>query len=219
MSGFLSYPDAERRTPERLGVRQSPATEGKAYPVSVAGIAASAGAVAEGAAGASPHSLPNPTAAGAPLHLLRPLAATLARIAEFGPVEFAAGMKLPPPSAPTTAPRVVTPPTVEPPTVAPHTPAISPPPTDAPPSVAQWTTADITEHPEPEAAPATHTGGPSKMTGRGRKKFVSKKQWRWAFATHKPWADRWAKKTPGGPKVRYRVLPTRKGPPTAGSLR
>lgn len=46
----------------------------------------------------------------------------------------------------------------------------------------------------------------------GSKRFASKAQWRWAFATHQPWARRHARKTPGGPKVRYRRLPRRKGP-------
>lgn len=40
--------------------------------------------------------------------------------------------------------------------------------------------------------------------------FASKKQWRWAFATHQPWARRKAHETPGGKVVRYRRLPARK---------
>jgi hypothetical protein len=48
--------------------------------------------------------------------------------------------------------------------------------------------------------------------GEGRKKgFVSKKQWRWAFATKRSWARRKARETPGGPKARFRRLPVRKG--------
>lgn len=43
----------------------------------------------------------------------------------------------------------------------------------------------------------------------GSKRFYSKKQWRWAFATKKPWARRHAHKTPGPKKVRYRRLPTK----------
>ena len=39
--------------------------------------------------------------------------------------------------------------------------------------------------------------------------FKSKKQWAWAFATHQPWARKWAHQTKGGKKVRYRRLPTR----------
>lgn len=35
--------------------------------------------------------------------------------------------------------------------------------------------------------------------------FKSKKQWRWAFATRKTWAERWAKQTRS-----YKSLPTRK---------
>jgi hypothetical protein len=41
--------------------------------------------------------------------------------------------------------------------------------------------------------------------------FRSKAQWRWAFATKKSFARRWAHETPGGPKVRYRRLPRRVG--------
>jgi hypothetical protein len=40
--------------------------------------------------------------------------------------------------------------------------------------------------------------------------FKSKKQWRWAFATHKTWARQKAHKTKGGPKIRYRRLPESK---------
>ncbi|WP_210492281.1 hypothetical protein [Patulibacter sp. SYSU D01012] len=46
----------------------------------------------------------------------------------------------------------------------------------------------------------------------GSKRMHSKAQWKWAFATHKPWARRHARKTPGGPKARYRRLPARTGP-------
>jgi hypothetical protein len=35
---------------------------------------------------------------------------------------------------------------------------------------------------------------------------------RYLFASHKPFARRWAHMTPGGPKVRYRRLPARKHP-------
>lgn len=40
--------------------------------------------------------------------------------------------------------------------------------------------------------------------------FKSKKQWKWAFASKKPWAHEKAHKTKGGPKVRYRRLPASK---------
>lgn len=40
--------------------------------------------------------------------------------------------------------------------------------------------------------------------------FKSKKQWRWAFASHQPWAREKAHKTKGGPVVRYRRLPASK---------
>lgn len=49
--------------------------------------------------------------------------------------------------------------------------------------------------------------------------FRSKKQWRWAFATKQKFAHKWAHETPGGPRVRYRRLPTRVGRPTARTLR
>lgn len=49
-----------------------------------------------------------------------------------------------------------------------------------------------------------------KKRGGGKPPFRSKAQWRWAFATKKRWARRWAHKTPGGPKVRYRRLPRKK---------
>ncbi|AAN02063.1 gp9 [Mycobacterium phage Barnyard] len=42
-------------------------------------------------------------------------------------------------------------------------------------------------------------------------RFRSKAQWRWAFANKKSWARKWAHKTPGGKKVRYRKLPRKKG--------
>jgi len=44
----------------------------------------------------------------------------------------------------------------------------------------------------------------------GSSRFYSRAQWRWAFATHQPWAKKHARKTPGGPVVRYRALPMRK---------
>lgn len=49
----------------------------------------------------------------------------------------------------------------------------------------------------------------------GYKGFKSKAQWRWAWATKKPWARKKSHETKGGPKVRYRRLPERKGGPTA----
>jgi hypothetical protein len=53
----------------------------------------------------------------------------------------------------------------------------------------------------------------------GQHRFMSKKQWRWAFATKKTWARRHAHATPGGKKVRYRRLPTRKSAPGLRSAR
>lgn len=40
--------------------------------------------------------------------------------------------------------------------------------------------------------------------------FLSKRQWRWAFATGKPWAREKAHKTPGGKGTRFRRLPASK---------
>jgi len=40
--------------------------------------------------------------------------------------------------------------------------------------------------------------------------YKSKKQWRWAFASKKPWARGKAHKTKGGKKIRYRRLPESK---------
>ncbi len=41
-----------------------------------------------------------------------------------------------------------------------------------------------------------------------RRGFVSKKQWRWAYVNRMPWAGRITDETKGGPRVRYRRLPT-----------
>jgi hypothetical protein len=45
----------------------------------------------------------------------------------------------------------------------------------------------------------------------GKPPIRSKAQWRFLFGTHKSFAHRWAHMTPGGPIVRYRRLPARKG--------
>ena len=69
---------------------------------------------------------------------------------------------------------------------------------------------------------STQTGGLgqfSKRGGRGYRGFKSKAQWRWAWATHQPWARKKSHETSGGPKVRYRRLPKRKGGPTARTAR
>lgn len=41
----------------------------------------------------------------------------------------------------------------------------------------------------------------------------SKAQWRWMYATHKPFAHKWAEQVVAerGPKTGYRSLPVRKG--------
>jgi hypothetical protein len=45
---------------------------------------------------------------------------------------------------------------------------------------------------------------------KGKGRMRSKAQWRFLFATKKPFARRWAHNTPGGKKVRYRKLPKKK---------
>ena len=78
-------------------------------------------------------------------------------------------------------------------------------------------------HPQSEHCPTTdapnhppvwginHSSEVNHMGKRGSHRFYSKAQWRWAFATKKPWARRHAHRTPGGPKARFRRLPARKG--------
>jgi hypothetical protein len=56
--------------------------------------------------------------------------------------------------------------------------------------------------------PPGRSGGGGKRGG-GVHAFRSKAQWRWAFATHKSWARRWAD-TNKAIKP-YRTLPKRKG--------
>jgi hypothetical protein len=126
------------------------------------------------------------------------------------------GSVLPRPSAP---PRTLTPsPVSTPPTpqATPHAQTIYPAEPDAP-IITPWTTADIT--PEP-AAPARPSSGPAKLTGKF-KGFASRAQWRKFFADSKlrPYADKKAHASKGGPITRYRILPERKSPPSAGSLR
>lgn len=55
------------------------------------------------------------------------------------------------------------------------------------------------------------------MPGRKKRRFTSKAQQGWAFATHKKWAKRWARaagetggRTPSS-RAAYRRLPRRKG--------
>lgn len=49
----------------------------------------------------------------------------------------------------------------------------------------------------------------------GQHSFASKAQWRWAFATHKRFARRWAHATQAA-RGGYKPLPRRKGAPGAG---
>lgn len=51
--------------------------------------------------------------------------------------------------------------------------------------------------------------------GRGYRGFKSKAQWRWAWATHQPFARKKSHETAGGRKVRYRRLPERKSAATS----
>jgi hypothetical protein len=56
---------------------------------------------------------------------------------------------------------------------------------------------------------------------KGAHGFQSKAQWRYFFANPKlrKYARKKAHQTPGGPKVRYKRLPARKGPVTATTLK
>jgi hypothetical protein len=157
--------------------------------------------------------VPHGEVSPSPVRILSLLRDPLTKIANVGPLEF--GAALPRPTAPTVTPQHVSTPST--PAAEPRPPMIAPVAEDAIPSVAQWTPDDITKHPEFDP-PARPTSGPTKLTGRF-KGFASKAQWRFAFATHKPWAHRRAEASKGGPKVRYRVLPERKGPPDAGSIK
>lgn len=57
-----------------------------------------------------------------------------------------------------------------------------------------------------------------KKAGSGERKkvlgFVSRRQWRWAFWSKKPWAADKARETPGEKLIRYRQLPEATGKKT-----
>lgn len=111
--------------------------------------------------------------------------------------------------------RLATPP--EPPAAKPRPSArVESPAPPSGPNVIPWTPADIT----PEASPATAKGGPRRLMGKA-KGFASRAQWRKFFADPRlrRFAHRKAHDSKGGPKVRYRILPERKGPPSAETLR
>lgn len=59
------------------------------------------------------------------------------------------------------------------------------------------------------------------MATRRHGPFKSKAQWRWAFATHQPFAHRWAEQIERsrGEKTGYRSLPRKKGRPSATTLK
>lgn len=168
----------------------------------IAGIATGGVAATAVGGGVSPTS----AAASNVPKLLRPLRRAIANIAAFSPLEF--GQFLSRPTVTETKPQRIEP--TPPPTAEPRPPTVTPPSEPAIAGVAKWTEADITEHPDLEAAPATETGGPSKLAGKLRG-FRSRREWRWAFASKQPFAHRKAHASKGGPKVRYRVLPERKG--------
>lgn len=54
------------------------------------------------------------------------------------------------------------------------------------------------------------------MPGKAQHAFSSRSQWRWAFATHKTWAHRWAETNETSRAHGYHALPPRKRPPGAG---
>jgi len=47
----------------------------------------------------------------------------------------------------------------------------------------------------------------------GKHMFASRAQWRWAFATHQPWARRWAEANETSLARGYHRLSRRKSPP------
>lgn len=50
----------------------------------------------------------------------------------------------------------------------------------------------------------------------GQHSFASRAQWRWAFATHQPFAQRWAETNETSKARGYHAIPRRKHPPGAG---
>lgn len=58
-------------------------------------------------------------------------------------------------------------------------------------------------------------GSGGRKGGRGYRGFKSKAQWRWAWATHQPFARKKSHETAGGPKIRYHRLPERKSVATS----
>lgn len=62
---------------------------------------------------------------------------------------------------------------------------------------------------------------PKRSKHPGRHGFRSKAQWRLFFANPRlrKYARKWAHRTAGGPKIRYRRLPERVGLPTARTAR
>jgi hypothetical protein len=114
----------------------------------------------------------------------------------------------------TTGPRKLSVP--EPPRSRPR-PAADVEPPGEPPTITPWSESDIT----PDDAPATRPeASPSKLRGVAGG-FKSRAQWRKFFADPRlrRFAHRKAHASKGGPRVRYRILPERKGPPTPGTLR
>jgi hypothetical protein len=69
---------------------------------------------------------------------------------------------------------------------------------------------------KPTARGKSHAARGNAKPGVGKHKhgtyrgFKSKKQWRWAWASHQPWADQKSHRTAGGPRIRYRRLPESK---------
>lgn len=49
----------------------------------------------------------------------------------------------------------------------------------------------------------------------GKHAFASRAQWRWAFATKKPWAHRWAETNETSVASGYHAIPRRKNLPGA----
>jgi hypothetical protein len=200
LAGFINTPASERRAASPAARQPLAEPKGPQPTRSVAGIAAG------GATGT-----PRPHIASVQgMFLSRPFRRVIANIAAFSPLEF--GAFLGRPKVTETKPQRIEP--TPPPAAEPRPPTVRPPDRDEPAiaPVAKWTEADVTEHPDLEAAPATESAGPSKLAGK-LKGFRSRREWRWAFASKQPFAHRKAEASKGGPKVRYRVLPERKVSP------
>jgi hypothetical protein len=163
--------------------------------------------------------VPTPGVPLTPARVLSRLPRRLANIGGSFPIEFMGRLTGDTPTTPkaveTTGPRKLAAPEPPRPRPRPSAPAESPAPE---PTITPWTEADITPDDAPATAPSE--ASPSKLRGIAGG-FKSRAQWRKFFADPRlrRFAHSKAHASKGGPKVRYRVLPERKGPPTPGTLK